>query len=161
MATSRSNLAECAAPPARRPRAAFAPGDSTGPTAAAQSNRVLIVEDDFLVAMQVEAALIEAGFEVAGIATSAESAVELATTQRPALAIMDIRLAGGRDGIDVAVQLFQDHRIQCIFATAHRDPEAQRRAQPAAPLGWLQKPYSMETLVAMVRRALSGPERDH
>ena len=68
---------------------------------------------------------------------------------------MDIRLAGDRDGIDTALELFRSHGIRCIFASAYSDQEAQRRAAPAAPLGWLQKPYTMASLTAKVRAALS------
>jgi DNA-binding NarL/FixJ family response regulator len=115
---------------------------------------ILLVEDDYLIAMQVEIALSEAGFELAGIAASAEEAIEMAAAHRPAFAIMDIRLAGQRDGIDAALELFQNHDIRCIFATAHSDPDTSRRAEPAQPLGWLQKPYTMTSLVEEVQRAL-------
>ena len=70
------------------------------------------------------------------------------------LVVMDIRLAGDRDGIDTALELFRSHGIRCIFASAYSDQEAQRRAAPAAPLGWLQKPYTMASLTAKVREAL-------
>jgi DNA-binding NarL/FixJ family response regulator len=114
----------------------------------------LLVEDDYLIAMQVEIALGEAGFQLAGIASSAEEAIEMAVAHRPILAIMDIRLAGKRDGIDAALELFQNHHIRCIFATAHSDPDTSRRAEPAQPLGWLQKPYTMTSLVEEVQSAL-------
>jgi DNA-binding NarL/FixJ family response regulator len=116
--------------------------------------RILIVEDDFLVAMQMESALTDAGFEVAGIASSSEDAIELASSEQPRLAVMDIRLAGERDGIDTALALFAQHQIRCIFATAHHDEHVRQRAEPAVPLGWLAKPYTMTSLVTMVRRAL-------
>jgi two-component system, response regulator PdtaR len=119
-----------------------------------QDLSILIVEDEFLIALQVEDALIDAGFTLAGTVASAEDAIRRATAHRPALAIMDIRLAGKRDGIDAALELFRDHGIRCIFATAHADQEVMRRAQPANPLGWLQKPYTMPSLVAAVRSAL-------
>src|ERR1700752_2003506 len=61
--------------------------------------RVLVVEDDFLIAMQTEVALTAAGFEVVGPATTAEEAVALAQEAKPTLAVMDIRLASTRDGI--------------------------------------------------------------
>ena len=60
---------------------------------------VLVVEDDFLVAMQIEATLTEAGFALAGVAASGEEAIDLAGSIRPALALMDIRLAGKMDGV--------------------------------------------------------------
>src|SRR5262245_27672204 len=64
--------------------------------------RVLVVEDDFLIAMQTEVALTSAGFEVVGPATTAEEAVALASEAQPTLVVMDIRLASTRDGIDAA-----------------------------------------------------------
>ena len=62
------------------------------------------------------------------------------SSQRPALCVMDIRLAGSRDGIEAAIEIFMAHGIRCIFATAHADPEARVRAEKAVPHGWLQKP---------------------
>ena len=115
--------------------------------------RVLVVEDDFLIATQMETSLTEAGFVVT-LAASAEEAIAIAKAQRPALAVIDIRLAGKRDGIDAAVQLFRDYHIRCIFATAYQDEEAQRRARPAEPLAWLRKPYTMVMLVETIRRGL-------
>jgi len=139
----------------------FSREDSLGsekPTATAPS--ILLVEDDFLIAMQVEIAFAEAGLELAGIASSAEEAIEMAAAHRPTLAIMDIRLVGRRDGVDAALQLFRDHGIRCIFATAHGDPETSRRAEPARPLGWLQKPYTMTSLIEAVQTAFDELDRE-
>jgi two-component system, response regulator PdtaR len=116
--------------------------------------RILIVEDNFLVASQVEKALSDAGFDVTGVATSAEEAVALAHSGNPALIVMDVRLAGERDGIQAAVDIFQGLGMRCIFATAHYDQMTRDRAKPAKPLGWLEKPYSMASLVDTVRHAL-------
>jgi DNA-binding NarL/FixJ family response regulator len=118
------------------------------------SERILIVEDDLLVASEMEATLYDAGFEVVGIATTGKEALQLARTESPILAVMDIRIAGGRDGIDTALELFRSQGIRCIFASAHSDYESRMRAQPAAPLGWLQKPYTMASLTEMVRAAV-------
>jgi hypothetical protein len=97
-------------PPFDRPRLAFARDDATGSDKQpGMSERILLVEDDFLVAMQMESTLTEAGFEVVGVASSGEDAIELAISERPRLVVMDIRLAGDRDGIDTALQLhFRD-----------------------------------------------------
>ena len=136
-----------------RPAVTLAPDDMAGAgRQPAQAPRILILEDDYLIAMQMEAALLQA---IAGIATSAEEAIELAASEGPALVVADIRLAGKRDGIDVAIELFRDHGIRAIFATAHDTQEARRRAKPANPLGWLPKPYTMASLVQVVRQALS------
>lgn len=117
--------------------------------------RILVVEDDFLIGLQTVAALADAGFNVIGTATTAEEAIALAKAQRPSLAVMDIRLASERDGIDAARELFKELGIRCIFATAHDDPHTRRRAEPYAPLGWLAKPYTMTSLVTSVVDALS------
>ena len=78
----------------------------------------------------------------------------MAASRHPALVLMDIRLAGTRDGIDAALDLSRTHGIRCVFATAHSDVDARMRALPADPLGWLQKPYTVASLVEMVRQAL-------
>lgn len=120
--------------------------------------RILIAEDDFLIATEVEMVLTEAGFDVTGVAASADEAVELAELQTPALVVMDVRLAGKRDGIHTAAEIFQKLGIRCIFATAYCDDQTRERAKPTMPLGWVQKPYSMVSLVNAVRRALAGEQ---
>src|ERR1700709_1524068 len=70
--------------------------------------KLLIVEDDYLVAGEIEHALVEAGHDVIGIADSSEEAVEIAREQTPTIIIMDIRLNGIRDGIDAALEIFAE-----------------------------------------------------
>jgi DNA-binding NarL/FixJ family response regulator len=115
---------------------------------------VLLVEDDFLVATEAENVLREAGFEVLGPASSAAEAVRIALSQRPALVVMDIRLIGSRDGIDAARQIYEMTGIRSIFATAHGSSETRARTDSIAPLGWLPKPYSPESLISTVKAAL-------
>jgi two-component system, response regulator PdtaR len=137
------------------PRLVLARDDVSGASEeAAQPVRIMIVEDDYLISSEIEGALIEAGYEVAGVAASAAEAIEIARVQRPLLAVMDIRLVGPRDGIDVALELFGTHGVRCIFATAHQNPEARERAKPANPLAWVPKPYSMPLLVDVIRQAV-------
>lgn len=127
--------------------------ESTGSPRVGVRDRILIIEDDLMIATQIEDALIDAGFDVVGIATTREEAIEAARNGSPDFAVADIKLAGDSDGIDTALELFRLHGIRCIFASAHSDHEARQRAAPAAPLGWLQKPYSMALLADMVRTA--------
>lgn len=143
-------------PGAKPPERRGSPDEDASPEEGHARPRVLVAEDDYLVALELEAGLKDAGFEVVGIAASADDAVKLAETGRPVLAIMDIRLAGGRDGIDAALELFRRNGIRSIFATAHLDPRTRARAEAAAPLGWLPKPYALDTLVATIERALSA-----
>src|SRR5689334_6274499 len=97
----------------------FAPAaeDGASGTQLEKRDRILIVEDDLLIASQMETALIDAGFEVTGTASTGKEALHLADTQSPALVVMDIRLAGDRDGIDTALELFRSHGIRCVFAS--------------------------------------------
>jgi two-component system, response regulator PdtaR len=144
------------APPSRLPcrdNAVFAIDESAGSRIwARKPARILVIEDDLLIATQIETTLTEAGFEVVSLATG-EEAIELAAKDPPDLAVVDIRLAGDRDGVDTALELFRSHGIRCIFASAYSDDEARQRAAPAAPFGWLQKPYTMASLTATVMKA--------
>lgn len=103
--------------------------------------------------MDVEEALEEAGYDVVGIAARCSSAVELAGSQSPELVVMDVRLAGLRDGIDTAIILRQKYDIPSIFATAQPESELDKRADVARPCGWLKKPFQRRQLVEAVDRA--------
>jgi DNA-binding NarL/FixJ family response regulator len=144
------------AAPLRAPVTAFAPDESRGGAkGSAPAHGIIIVEDDFLIAMEAKGALIDAGLDVVGIASSATEAIELAGKDpRPMLCVMDIRLKGTRDGIDTALELFKAYGIRSVFATAHDGLDVRTRARPAKPLAWVAKPYAMRSLVEVVRRAL-------
>jgi DNA-binding NarL/FixJ family response regulator len=114
------------------------------------------VEDDYFVASNLEHSLKEAGYDVVGVAVSAAEAEDMARDTRPALAIMDIRLAGKADGIGAAIKLSLDYGVPSIFATAHGDAETRLRAAKANPRGWVTKPYSTEAIIVAIRSALSG-----
>ncbi|HEY5721979.1 MAG TPA: response regulator [Allosphingosinicella sp.] len=122
----------------------------------ARAPRLLLVEDDFLVGMELEDGLAEAGYEIAGVAASAEEALTLAERERPLLVVMDIRLTGERDGIDAAIEIRRRLGIASLFATARADSATRARAEEAAPLGWVVKPYRVSTLVEAVAKALDA-----
>ena len=123
--------------------------------------RVLLVEDEILVAMGVEALLAASGVEVVGVASSAEEAVRLAESEHPDLALMDIRLKGKRDGVDAALEMRRKTGIRCIFLTAYTGAATRARATPAEPLGWVSKPCATESLVPMVKAAVAELKRKH
>lgn len=141
-------------PPGGRSGWLRAPADSDSGSSNCPA-RILVVEDDYFVGLQLEHRLIDAGFQVIGVAGTAEEALEMAISAKPELAIMDIRLGGQRDGVDVAIDLFANLGIPSIFATAHNDETTRRRGERASPLGWLQKPHSSETLITLVNDALA------
>lgn len=152
------------APDDPEPQAALAPHRP----APASRPCILLVEDDFLVGMEVETGLRDAGYDVAGVAATAEEALDLAASSRPALAVMDIRLASQRDGVDAALDIFRTLGIRSLFASAHVDADVRARAEAARPLGWVAKPYRVETLLAAIEAALgelnapspAGPGRE-
>jgi len=123
------------------------------PATTAPAPRVLVVEDDYFVAVDLEGGLRDAGIEVVGPVPTAEEALALAKSERPLLAVMDIRLAGETDGIEAALALYRELGIRCIFASAHVEPPYRQRAAAAAPLDWVQKPYSIGAVVAAVKKA--------
>ncbi|MFT4933928.1 MAG: CheY-like chemotaxis protein [Pseudoalteromonas distincta] len=102
--------------------------------------RVLITEDNWLVAAEWRAALEDAGYEVVGIAASADEALELCREASPDLILMDIRLLGDRDGIEAAQEARSLYEIPSVFVSAHDDSDVRRRAAEARPLGWITKP---------------------
>jgi two-component system, response regulator PdtaR len=118
--------------------------------------RILIVEDEWFIAVESEAILRAAGFKVVGIAVSADEALAMAGAERPDLVLMDIRLRGERDGIDAALELRQRYDLPCLFATAHADPAMHGKAERAVPAGWITKPFSDQQLVRAVLAALAS-----
>lgn len=133
------------------------PGPSSDPEPAESprlGGRVLVVEDEYFVALTIQDALLDAGYEVVGVETSGEAAILRALSEMPDLILMDIRLAGKMDGIGAALQL-KEHGLRVLFASAHSDEATRRRGEEARPLGWLTKPFSGAELVAAVAEALS------
>lgn len=118
--------------------------------------RLLVVEDDWFVGMDIEAALLDGGYDVVGLARSAEEAVSAATGLRPDLVLMDIRLVGPRDGIEAAWEIRQRANIPCLFISAHTDAPTRARAANTRPAGWLMKPFLTHHLLLAVERALGA-----
>ncbi|HKS53963.1 MAG TPA: response regulator [Steroidobacteraceae bacterium] len=121
-----------------------------------QAPRVLIVEDQYFVAVDCELQLRSVGIECVGLATTASEALDIAEREHPDFALMDIRLASVADGVEAAIVLYERFGIRCIFASAHADPATRKLAERAHPLGWLDKPYTGGQLVATVRECLGA-----
>lgn len=121
-----------------------------------KSTRILIVEDDALVASCITEVLAESGFEVAGIASSGREALSLAEEDRPTLALVDIRLAGPIDGIELACLLREHSGVPAIFLSGLFDTATMRRAEAARPLGLLAKPFVPSQVFRAIERALEA-----
>jgi two-component system, response regulator PdtaR len=126
--------------------------DQAGAATAGTSLKVLIVEDEFFIALDIQEQVEALGHTVVGIAVSVDQAVELAVRESPDVILMDIRLSGPRDGIDAAVEIGKRLRPDIIFVTANTDPGTLRRAQAINSLGVLQKPLTQSRLRDMLTR---------
>ncbi|MFO1079280.1 MAG: response regulator [Reyranellaceae bacterium] len=124
-----------------------------------QVGRVLIVEDDRLLALVLHDALSFAGYAVVGAARRGDEAVGLALAERPDLIVMDVNLADGTDGISAAATILERTGIRCLLATARTDAATRRRATASQPLGWLAKPYDETRLLDAVADALDRCRR--
>jgi two-component system, cell cycle sensor histidine kinase and response regulator CckA len=118
-----------------------------------QTLRILIVEDEALIAADIAAELGRLGYEVVAVVDSADEAIEKAGTLLPDLVFMDIRLRGEADGIEAAMRIRKSHGIPVIFLTAHSDPGTLRRAGEVEPLGYVVKPFHPSELRVAVEIA--------
>jgi diguanylate cyclase (GGDEF)-like protein len=124
------------------------------------TKRILIVEDERIVAMDVRGALIELGYEIVGIAASCADALAKAEEFRPDLVLMDVRLDGATDGIATAALLRERYGVAIVYLTANADPTTLGRALADAPGGFLTKPFSPATLHATIEVALRREEAE-
>ena len=119
--------------------------------------RILIVEDDRLVAESMGMLLASVGHEVVGIANDEVSAIDLTISSHPELVLMDIRLAHGDDGIETAKRIQRNRLVPFVFISAHIDREACERAAEVASAAYLPKPYSAGSLLEAVSTAFARP----
>ncbi len=105
------------------------------------SRGILVIEDDAFIASWIAEILAEAGFPVVGVAASATEALSYAAAARPRLALVDIKLTGALDGIELACLLRDKHSVSTIFLSGLLDAETTKRAEVASPVGFLAKPF--------------------
>jgi CheY-like chemotaxis protein len=117
----------------------------------ARSLRILVVEDEFFISLDLQNLLQSLGHVVVGVAVSADQAVQLAQREQPDVALVDVRLIGPRDGIDAAEEIFNRFGVPSLFVTANTDPQTRARAQAVQPLGFLEKPVNVQRLRAGLR----------
>jgi DNA-binding NarL/FixJ family response regulator len=114
------------------------------------NRRIVIVEDDVFIRLDLSTHLREAGHDVVGTAASAAEAVRVTERERPDLVLMDIRLVGERDGIDAATEIWRRFSIRSLLVSANLDAAARVKAAAANPAGFLEKPYTPTKLIAAV-----------
>jgi DNA-binding NtrC family response regulator len=115
---------------------------------------VLVVEDEAVVARDLECSLERLGYASAGWVATGEEAVERVAERLPDLVLMDIRLKGSMDGIQAAGRIREDHGVPVVFVTAFADEETLDRAKVADPFGYILKPFTERDLVTTIEMAL-------
>ncbi|HKK48527.1 MAG TPA: EAL domain-containing protein [Alkalispirochaeta sp.] len=116
--------------------------------------RVLIVEDEKIIALDLQRRLEKFGYSVVALAATAEEAVEAALEYYPDIILMDIMLGGNRDGIDAAIEIHQHHNVPIVFLTAYADERTVERAKKAEPVGYVLKPFKERELQTTIDIAL-------
>ena len=114
--------------------------------------KVLIVEDEFFIALDAEEQIRSLGHTVVGTAVSAEQAIQIAGEAQPDVVLMDIRLVGPVDGIAAALEIRSRYGIEAIFVTANTDPSTLARAESIRPVAVLQKPLTKARLAPQLAR---------
>ena len=116
--------------------------------------RILVVEDDGVLALNLADTLDELGYTVAGTATRGEEAIDLARRLHPNLILMDVGLAGQIDGIAAAEAIRDEHDVPVVFLTSHADEDTLQRATHADPSAYLVKPFKAPDLRCVIEIAL-------
>jgi PAS domain S-box-containing protein len=116
---------------------------------------IMVVEDERLVAKDLEMTLRRLGYDVCFTTASGEAAVELAESKRPDLVLMDVRLRGGMDGVEAARLIQFRHDVPIVYLTAFADDVTLRRALETEPCGYLVKPFQEKELHTTIETALS------
>lgn len=116
---------------------------------------IMVVEDERVVAKDLEMTLRRLGYEVCLTASSGEAAVELVESARPDLVLMDVRLRGGMDGVEAARLIQFRHDLPVVYLTAFADEVTLRRSLETQPYGYLVKPFQEKELHTTIETALS------
>jgi PAS domain S-box-containing protein len=120
----------------------------------ASGARILIVEDEAIIAMGIARQLKHMGYDVVGVAGSGEEGLRLALARTPDLVLMDIQLGHGIDGVQAADAIRRAAGLPVVYLTAHSDPATLQRAKLAEPFGYVLKPYEERDLQTAIEIGL-------
>jgi CheY-like chemotaxis protein len=124
------------------------------------SPRILIVEDESVIATNLQRSLTQMAYDVIDWVPTGEAAIELAERERPDLILMDIRLAGALSGIDTARWIWEKLQIPIVYCTAHADLETLSLVQTTESYGYIVKPFQSGAVRAAIQLALARRERE-
>ncbi|MFC1769606.1 response regulator [Nitrospirota bacterium] len=117
-----------------------------------EQGSILIVEDEYLLAMDIQFTLEDTGYKVMGIALSGEEALEQLERDLPDLVLMDITLYGNLDGIETAKQIHKRFNIPVVFMTGNADKLTTDNINEINPVGFIHKPIIENELMALLEK---------
>lgn len=118
-------------------------------------HRILIVEDELIAAESLSLDLKKLGYEVIGIVSTGEKAINKARESSPDLILMDIMLKGSMDGITAAHKIYRECKIPIVYLSAYADSETLQRAKQIPAYGYLVKPYKIADITTTITIALA------
>jgi DNA-binding LytR/AlgR family response regulator len=116
--------------------------------------KILIVEDELIIAEDMANMLEKMGYEVTGNAMDADEAIDCLNKTKPDLILLDINLGGKRDGITLAGEINERFQVPFIFTTSYTDSTTIERAKKVSPVNYLVKPYKSEQLYTAIELAM-------
>ena len=122
--------------------------------------KIMLVDDDYTMKLELEAMLTSMGYDVVGQADSGEQAIEMARDLKPDVILMDIVMPGHMDGISAAEKIRLELDVAIVFLTGYGDPEYVERAKQVEPFGYVMKPFIEEEIRASVEIALYKNETE-
>jgi DNA-binding NarL/FixJ family response regulator len=123
-------------------------------------SKILIVEDEFPIGLELEELLDSHGYEVVGVASTGLEAISTARRDNPDLILMDIKLPGKVDGIDAAIKIRSELDIPSVFLTGYGKSEFVERAKAADPLGYILKPLNKPQILAGLELAIDKMHKE-
>ena len=116
--------------------------------------RILIVEDEHIVAMGIKKMVKSLGYTVTGVASSGEDAISKAERTFPDVVLMDIMLKGNMDGVEAAGEIRERFDVPVVYLTAYSDNKILERAKKTEPFGYIVKPFDEKDLHSSIEIAL-------
>ncbi len=118
--------------------------------------KILLVEDELIIAMEIEMELKSLGFEVVGKAINFDSAINLTKKTLPDIILMDVNLKGKKNGIETSLEIINFHEASIIFISAYTDEETQTRMKAIRGSYFLPKPFTIKDLYSKIEEVQIG-----
>jgi CheY-like chemotaxis protein len=116
--------------------------------------KILVVEDEAIIAMDIQSILRKIGFTDPEVVFSGEESIQKVASGKPHLVLMDIKLKGKLDGIQAAKQIFYEYNVPVVYITAFGDENTLKKANGTARFGYITKPFEEGELQSTINNAL-------